>query len=953
MFFLNFLIFFEYTFRTGQRIMHFKNIFIVLFLLLSINGFSVVDSLQNINRLQEAKYYYTTGIKLGRAGKLDSALIYSLKASNLFENIDNTDSTLLANSYQSLGIINKLLGKYDEAIKCYDKAEKIYLLEKKANLLAYIYGNKANIYYIQQDFSKSKDYHLRSLNIFLKDSAEFKSQISSTYNNLGNVYKKSNDLVTAINYYKKSLILKENNKSRFTTLSNLACCYEQIKKFETADKYYQLAIEIIKKNYGEDNIWLAYQKMNYGRFLANQKKNEEKVKDLFRSSLEIYKRNYGLKNPDLSEGYNSIGKFYLTNNQLDSALFYFQKSLIAISPEFNDTSISSNPEIGHVLSKTHLLSSLKNKAYVLSKIALQNKSVSNYELSLKTYDLAVKVINKIRSGYLSEESKLFLANNEFETYSNALEASYALYHLTNEEKYIEKAFNYSESGRSAVLTEALKNNNALNIGGIPDSLINKEKGLEKSIWNYEELIYEENKKKNPDKNKLAFWNKYLFEKKHKFDDLTRYLENNFHEYYVLKHQNNLLPLSKIQKELKHNDLLVEYFLTKDELYTILLGKNGSNIIKQNIGQLFYDNLDNLLASLSNNNFSNHGFKEFKQYQETSLYIYNILLKPIENRTKNKNLIIIPDGKLAYLPFEVLTTHDVAFKRINYKGLPYLLYNNHISYSYSASFLFDNKHTKQTAERRLGAFAPTYKNINALPDDFTSFRQEYREKLFPLKGIKIEVEKITELLNGDEYLDYDANEKTFKKVAPLYDILHLAMHTIIDDKNPMYSKMAFTQENDSVEDGFLNTYELYNMKLNSRMAVLSSCNSGNGKLQRGEGVMSLARGFFYSGCPSIVMTLWSVEDKSGVKLMSSFYKNLLMGKTKSEALQESKIDFIKHADQLKSHPYFWSGYVVIGSNNALFESHQKLYILFGVILVALGISLFYFIRLKKTNKESLK
>ncbi|MCK5169272.1 MAG: CHAT domain-containing protein, partial [Bacteroidales bacterium] len=398
-------------------------------------------------------------------------------------------------------------------------------------------------------------------------------------------------------------------------------------------------------------------------------------------------------------------------------------------------------------------------------------------------------------------------DNEFETFSNALQTSYELYKLTNEQKYLEKAFNYSEAGKSAILTEALKNTYALNIGGIPDSLINKEKQLEKSIWTYEELIYEENKKKNTDQNKLEYWHKYLFEKKQEFDDLAVYLENNFQKYHSLKYVQNTLKIEDIQKKLSRKDLLIEYFLTNDKIYTILIGKKESGIFVQNIDQSFHIHLDNLLQSLSNNNFSNHGFEEFKQYQESSFFIYKTLLKPIENRIINKNLILIPDGKLAYLPFEVLTTENISFKRINYKGLPYLLYSNHFNYSYSASFLFENSDITKRAGKKLGAFAPTYNNISGLPDKFSLFRQEYRERLFPLKGIKDEVQKVSELINGDLYLDFDANEKTFKKVASQYDILHLAMHTIMDDQNPMYSKMAFTQNEDSIEDGFLNTYEL--------------------------------------------------------------------------------------------------------------------------------------------------
>ncbi len=936
--------------------MYLKNLFFVLFLFISVNVQAVnqtPDSLENIKILEKAELFYNKGLAFGKNGKLDSALYYTQNAVLLYESIQQTDSTFLANSYQNLGIINKLLGKYNDAINCYNKAEEIYKLNSNLSLLAYVYGNKANIFYIQQDYSKAKDFHFRAINIFNRDSLKYNNQLASTYNNLGIIFRKNNDFENAIKYYTISLRLKENSSYLYITIGNLAICYEKINNFKKAENYYIQAIEISEILYGLENNRVALQYMNYGDFISKQLNDNENALNYFNKALNIYKNNFGENHPDLSMCYNKVGEFYLTNNQTDSALFYFQKSLIALSPEFNDTNLNSNPEINQVLSKTHLLSSLKNKAYALSRSGTQNKNISNYKLSLVTYDRATEAINLIRSGYLNEESKLFLADNEFETFSNALQTSYELYKLTNEQKYLEKAFNYSEAGKSAILTEALKNTHALNIGGIPDSLINKEKQLEKSIWTYEELIYEENKKKNPDQNKLEYWHKYLFEKKQEFNKLAVYLENNFQKYHSLKYVQNTLKIEDIQKKLSRKDLLIEYFLTDDKIYTILIGKTKSDIFEQNIDQSFHYHLDNLLQSLSNNNFSNHGFEEFKQYQESSFFIYKQLLKPIENRIINKNLILIPDGKLAYLPFEVLTTENISFKRINYKALPYLLYSNRFSYSYSATFLFENSDVTKRADKKLGAFAPTYDNIDGLQGEFSSFRQEYRERLFPLKGIKDEVQKVSELIDGDLYLDFDASERTFKKVASQYDILHLAMHTIMDDQNPMYSKMAFTQNEDSIEDGFLNTYELYNMKLNSRMAVLSSCNSGSGKLHRGEGVMSMARGFIYSGCPSIIMTLWSVEDKSGVKLMTSFYENLLKGKTKSESLQKSKIDFINNADQLKAHPYFWSGYVVIGNNNALFTSYKKHFIYAGIILLLLTIGILLLVKNKKTNKESLK
>ena len=166
---------------------------------------------------------------------------------------------------------------------------------------------------------------------------------------------------------------------------------------------------------------------------------------------------------------------------------------------------------------------------------------------------------------------------------------------------------------------------------------------------------------------------------------------------------------------------------------------------------------------------------------------------------------------------------------------------------------------------------------------------------------------------------------------------------------MYSKLVFTPNIDKKEDGLLNTYELFNMNLHAELAVLSACNTGSGKLQLGEGIISIARGFFYAGVPSVVMTLWSVEDNSSALLMELFYKHLTEGLAKDEALRQAKLDYLKQSDQLTSYPYYWAGYVNIGDNAPLENSKNKYlnYILIFSALILILVS-FYFIKRKRKN-----
>ena len=272
--------------------------------------------------------------------------------------------------------------------------------------------------------------------------------------------------------------------------------------------------------------------------------------------------------------------------------------------------------------------------------------------------------------------------------------------------------------------------------------------------------------------------------------------------------------------------------------------------------------------------------------------------------------------------------------INYLVLPYLIRDFSLGYSHSSTLLFAERLKTKSPENKVLAFAPKY--INPLDQIDSSWnRQADPDFLLPLPGILKEVQSIDETVPSRIFLNEQATEANFKKYAPDYNVLHLAMHTIMDDEQPLQSLLAFSnvEDSDSVEDNRLYAYEIYNMKLNAQMAVLSSCSSGFGKMQKGEGMMSLARGFIYAGCPCIVMTLWQVSDKSSSELMTSFYRYLKKGRSKQEAMRLAKIDYLDDADDLTSNPYFWSGFVVVGDGSPVYRKSGLTYWLLVVAVFA--------------------
>jgi CHAT domain-containing protein len=218
------------------------------------------------------------------------------------------------------------------------------------------------------------------------------------------------------------------------------------------------------------------------------------------------------------------------------------------------------------------------------------------------------------------------------------------------------------------------------------------------------------------------------------------------------------------------------------------------------------------------------------------------------------------------------------------------------------------------------------------------------KLLPIKGTKEEINAIAGLFQTKKLFDQKATETYFKEHAGKFSILHLAMHTIIDNQNPLYSKLVFSSpEPSSADDGYLNTYELFSLHLTGQLAVLSACNTGSGKLERGEGIISLARGFFYAGIPSVVMTLWEIEDHSSADLMAMFYENLKLGMPNDVALQHAKIGYLAGAGKLHSHPYFWAGYVCIGKNDPVryARSWKPFYTVLIIAIILFLITTIYF------------
>ncbi|MEZ4775131.1 MAG: CHAT domain-containing protein [Bacteroidia bacterium] len=249
----------------------------------------------------------------------------------------------------------------------------------------------------------------------------------------------------------------------------------------------------------------------------------------------------------------------------------------------------------------------------------------------------------------------------------------------------------------------------------------------------------------------------------------------------------------------------------------------------------------------------------------------------------------------------------------------------------------------TPKLQFAGFAPEHADDCPMPDNDSPndcFGPE-RNTFPPLEKNAEEVNYVSKLLGGNAYSGPEVTETLFHKTSRYASILHFAMHGFLNDCDPLYSGLVFSEDDFSLDDGFLYTYEIYNLDLQADLAVLSACNSGYGELRKGEGIMSLARAFRFAGCANVLMSLWLAEDAATENIMKTFYQCLDIGDGKSDALRKAKLNYL--SESAGNHPAFWAGFLMVGDNLPVKKKFPWIHILFAVLIAGFGLGILRKIR----------
>lgn len=907
---------------------------------------------------------------------IDTALVYfenalAIKLKALSEMHED-----VAWSYHNIGdcLSNLWMKKNKEAMAAHSRALEInkFIFGEGSPRVAYSLGRMGEVHLSMGHLSKALIYFQNALSIVKRIHGEasplqvfFLNNIAEVYQNMGSSDKQLEYSMMALDLIQRS---EHPNPYALAEVNiNISAAYSSQFKYDMAGRYWDQASEgmielfgannpivrlfpiaqiavnphiktplasikeieealsMLKLAYGEDNEVIAILYVVLARMYQTEK-NIQKAFEYAEKAANIYERAFGNHGYSyLYSIHNYRAALFLEQNDLYKAKNYLQQSLALFDYTEGGTSA------GQVDHPKSLLETLALKGIIHLTEYRQTNDRRFLTLAISNYQFMDELISRVQRDLKDVDSKTNLYDLNYGAYDNYLKALIASTKNGGPTSYLQDGFHLVEKLKYSSLFEEIKNYEAFSFANIPDSLIERESDLKVEISYHEKVKFEESRKgAQADSTMVGRSNVELFKLREAYADLRQLFRKEYPNYHALKYKSNFAGAEDVQRELLTPETaLLEYFVGDTTLSIFLLQTDRFEVFQISKDSLFNQWVDDMTRNGIYGYYTAPSAKRtrrlqaqtLKNYTESAYLLYQKLIAPVEEHLKNtEKLILIPDGILGYIPFEALLTEPPA-KPSALSTYRYLLERYQISYCYSATLLREmrDKAHRTLPENTILAMAPFYfENPDKLLVDHSDpFRSiigsNLRDTLVALPASGEEAAAISRLLGGQSLLGSEAGLEQFRKMAGNYRILHLSTHGQADDRVGDYAYLAFSLPDAGGSFDKLYARDLYNLSLNADLVVLSACETGVGRLQRGEGIVSLARAFAYAGAKSMITSLWKVSDNRSSELLIDFYRLLKEGQAKDAALRQAKQSFLeRHAKNPElRHPFFWAGFIGIG------------------------------------------
>ena len=864
---------------------------------------SVYGQLAGNWRQATADAYNGLGNTYSHLGEIDRALTYYRQALDLQKQLfdaraDEELHRALGTSYSNIGNLYSIRGEFDQALIYLRAALEEFETAGQRLYVGILYLNIGTTYERMGDYGQAMLYHEKSLRIFREHLPADHVYLATVYANIGICLEQEGYPTRAEDNYRRSLDIY---LQRFgpahprvaDAYSYLGSAHLQRQDYARALDFHQRALDIRRNHQRGPSEDMADSYTQLG-FTYQALRDYATARDYFIRARQIYGRIYGPVNALYANAQTNISHTFYEQAEPDSGLFYLARALESLdfSPGLPDpfVQVRSLPELLEV-------SGLQSELYLMRYRA--DGRLADLEAATRSAERGMALIEYTKTRYAEQSSRSVLQREGFDLYETAIEIARTRAVRYADPSELEPAFTYAERGNNALLADALRETEARHYAGIPDSLLARERALQADITHYEqqrfELLQQGGGISVAHMNALT---DALFEKKHAYRQLIRRFEAAYPDYYALKYDQRELSVRDVQTRLlQPGQTLVEYFDGEAGIYAFVVRPDSFFLVPLGDPAAIHHQVELLSRSLV-------GYPQFYEdaYQADALYVnaahalYRQLVAPLE-RHLTETLIIVPGGRLGYVPFDaLLRTRPERYEA--FRQHDYLLRHHRVSYAYSATLLSRMRgRGRSRAEQPFLGVAPAFAGTGG------GTRQ--------LRHNQTEVNRLRARMGGEALTGTVATLDRFRAAAADYRLLHLATHGKANNVAGEYSYIAFAPDSDTTEAAKLYVSELYNLRLDADMVVLSACESGTGEWQEGEGIIGMTRGFAYAGARSVLTALWLVDDKTSLHLMDAFYGELQAGLAKDEALRRARLAYIDSRAHRRAHPYFWAAYTPVG------------------------------------------
>lgn len=856
-------------------------------------------------RMVEYKYYayrYSEGNS--------DTLIYYLNELKKLQEIRQKKTPkpdVVLNILQEYPTIYRQKGDFEQAL-AYAIQGVQYAKENRALVSNQYYAEAqyylAQVLYYKKDYTKALEVGLGAMPI-VESTPRTQMPEYYAFNNLvGTTYMALGEFDRALTYLNKAMKIPVNVGSTFDRRANL--------QFRAM---LMINLGLCNENLGDIKKAETYLKSS--------------LKEMRLIALDL--------SPTLSGNYEQLGDFYARHNKWRESLDAYDSALRNGLDKYNASMLEFPKTDGNITYSYTDLRTLAKKAESLKNVALAQENDRKVLLASKEFvEQTNKLLMKSRKDLVDSEGRLFLSENFKRLYETGIDASFELFNLTGSKEFFNDALYLAKQSKAILFLEQSQEMDIVNNELVPielkEAFFESKRELENLQSRFYELI-----DRSFNNDSVMIVNEALLELKKKSQSIKDTITLVTSDANLSENALNMLFDLKTENNVKKGEAQIEFFYGEESIYVFGKSETSFAFHKTESKREVENSLEVIFNTISKPPRAGIITEQFNDFRKHSFYLYSQLLAPVLTGLEKDltHLIMIPDEFLSRLPFEILIQNNGSSSS-GFNDLSYLIKEFNVQYELSSELLNRSPPSRKANRGLLG--------VGFMQEELSAESSGYGSLL----GTEEEIKYLQSAIKGTYLMGASGTKSEFLSKAKEYDLLHLAIHGKADDVDRYRSSLIFNGEGDNI----LNTNDLYLASLNARIAVLSACESGVGTVNKGEGTFSIARGFALVGVPSVVMSLWKVNDKTTSTLMTEMYSEFINNGTPiNTALRHAKLDYLSRGDEYLSHPYYWAAFLQLGANVELSSDSKSSRRTIIMVLGGMFILIILFLTLLRKRKRA--